>query len=221
LAPVAAILGACLVWAVPAGAASFAPRVKARITDHHVGRGAHPGLEVTIRQRRGETPLRTVVLLLPRDVRPTTATLKRTCPLERVRADTCPRRSRLGWAKAISSSLPKPLQGPVILAEPEKPPEGKLGIGLPNLLIQLHAGPLELELVAEQRYGTTGRLRTLMRHLPAVPVQRFTLRFRSLRDGPLVNPRPLCGHRRQRLDVRLTAHDGTTVRRKPHLRVPC
>ncbi len=219
--PIAAVAAASLLLVPAADAARFAPRVSARITDHHVAKGAHPGLEVTIRQRRGETPLRTTVVLLPRDIRPTTATLKRTCKLARVRAGRCPARSQLGTAAAVSSALPEPLRGPVVLAEPETPPEGKLGIGLPNLLIHLRAGATELQLVAQQRYGATGRLRTLMRDLPPVPVQRFTLRFFSLRDGPLVNPRALCGHRRQRLDVRLTAQDGRTVRRKPHLRVPC
>jgi hypothetical protein len=219
--PVVAVAAAGLLLAPTAHAARFAPRVSARITDHHVAKGAHPGLSITIRQRRGETPLRTAVVLLPRDIRPTTATLKRTCKLAQVQAGRCPARSRLGSATAVSSALPEPLRGPVVLAEPQMPPEGRLGIGLPNLLIKLHAGATRLQLVAEQRYGATGRLRTLMRNLPPVPVQRFTLRFRSLRDGPLVNPRRLCGHRRQRLDVRLTAQDGRTVRRKPHLQVPC
>lgn len=210
-----------LAAAAPAHAARFAPRVSAKITNHQLGKREHPSIAVTIRQRRGETPLRTVALLLSRDVRPTVATLKRTCSLRRRRAGTCPSRSRLGSATAVSSSLPATLHGPVILAEPETPPEGTLGIGLPDLLVQLHGGGAELELVAEQRYGATGRLRTLFRGLPAVPVQRFTMRFRSLKDGPLVNPRKLCGHKRQRLDVRLTAQDGRTVRRKPHLQVPC
>jgi len=220
LHPAAAVAVACLLLTAPAQAARFAPRVSATVTDHRVGQGEHPSLAVTIRQRRGEPPLRTVALLLSRDVRPTTATLKRTCSIERRRAGTCPRRARLGSATAVSSALPTTLRGPVILAEPETPPEGQLGIGLPDLLVQLRGGAASLQLVAEQRYGATGRLRTLFRGLPPVPVQRFTLRFRALRDGPLVNPRGLCGHRRQRLDVRLTAQDGRTVRRKPHLRVP-
>jgi hypothetical protein len=116
-----------------------------------------------------------------------------------------------GHAKATSPLLEGNLKGPVYLTSSSNQ--------LPDLLVNLR-GQVNIWLrgVISAKHG---RLRTVFRRVPDLPVKKFTLEMNGGKRGLLINTQNLC-KRTQRAKVNLRAQNGRKVKNtKLRLKTPC
>jgi hypothetical protein len=127
-----------------------------------------------------------------------------------VPGEHCPAGSRIGFARAATPLLDKPLEGPVYLRSSSHK--------LPDIVAALH-GQIDIELdgrVSSYRQ----RLRTTFSTVPDAPVSKFTLALDGGRKGLLENSADLCGHIR-RASVQITGQNGKQANQSPVLSIPC
>jgi hypothetical protein len=192
----------------------FRPRISARFTGRRQVRpGRHPGLQVRVRQGRGQANLRNVAFTLPARVSLDIEALPDPCTRAQLATMSCPADSRVGTARAVTSLLSRPLTGPVHLVQ------GAGAGGLPALAAILRG---EVTIVLEGRTAfVRGRTRNTFAAIPDVPITDFRLNLAGGRNG-ILSParRSLCA-RGQFANVRMVGQNGK--RRQSRLRVgtPC
>jgi hypothetical protein len=125
-------------------------------------------------------------------------------------ANTCPKGSIYGKAKAITPLLDKPLEGPVYLRSSSNP--------LPDLVADLN-GQIHVALVGRVD-SVKGGIRNSFEAVPDAPVSKFTLSLPAGRKGLLENSTNIC-RGTHKANAKFTAHNGKVLVLKPALQAKC
>jgi hypothetical protein len=195
--------------AADCAALRFKPRLALRLSGG-LARNGHPSLRAVLRPRRGQASIRDAAFTLPAGQLLDLHRLRALCP-RRLSPERCPRASRLGRVRLLSPHLDGRLAGPIYLREPTR--------GLPDLIADLHSGPLRI-LLRGYTAAPRNRLRIRLRALPDVPLNRAVITLAGGRRGILVNSESLCGTRRRARGT-LSAHNGKRRLFRPKLRLSC
>ncbi|MDW5598531.1 hypothetical protein VSS74_29490 [Conexibacter stalactiti] len=141
-----------------------------------------PGIEVTataaaassaaLRVRVTQTPeqahARSIAVTLPTSLTARLETLRSPCTLEQATAGSCPARTRIGTATAITPVLATPLSGPVYMI--------RGGNRLPDLLVQLR-GAVAIDLRGTVVITRKQQIRSTFGQIPDVALTSFDLRL--------------------------------------------
>jgi len=180
----------------------FRPKLSLRLRGE-TERGGNPALRATLRMpRRGANLARTAVTM-PRSAFLDQAHIRTICTRVQFAAKACPGGSVYGGAKAWSSLLAEPLEGPVYLRSSAH--------RLPDLVAVLRgpaSQPVEIHL-AGRIDSARGAIRATFESIPDAPVSRFVLAMRGGRKGLLQNSTDLCA-RSHRATLKTDAHNGKT-----------
>jgi hypothetical protein len=106
------------------------------------------------------------------------------CTRPQFAANSCPKGSIYGKARAITPLLDQPLEGPVYL----RANGGERD--LPDLVADLK-GQIEIELVGYID-SVDGGIRTRFQNVPDAPVSKFVLEMKGGKKSLLVNSRNIC-----------------------------
>jgi hypothetical protein len=116
--------------------------------------------------------------------------LNKICSSAQFSADTCPKGSVYGHARAFTPLLPEPLEGPVYLRSSENPAR----FPLPDLVASLHGdGGITINVVGHIS-SHNGGMRATYEGLPDAPASRFVLTLDGGDKGLLQNSENLCVH---------------------------
>lgn len=186
-------------------ALAFAPSLRARLT-RATKAGGRPGLRASLKLAPAGASMARAQLTLPATEQLSPAATPAPCDDT---APACARGRVVGKASARSPLLEQPLRGPVYL---------RAGAAGPELVLAL-GGPLSIE--ARGRLGlAAGRPWVSFSGLPDLALERLTVSLRGGAGGLLANRIDLCGQS-ARLAVRLTAHNGKVLSRRPRLASGC
>ncbi len=125
--------------------------------------------------------------------------------------EKCPPGSILGFAKAATPLLDKPLEGPVYLRSTGR-------AGLPDIVAALN-GQIDIALDGHVD-SVGGRLRTTFETVPDAPVTKFTLSLDGGRKGLIENSPGLCAHTLH-VTAAISGQNGKTANQNPVLSTPC
>ncbi len=152
------------------------------------------------------------VVTLPHSEFLDNAHIKSPCTRVQFNADQCPSGSVIGYAKAETPLLEKPLEGPVYLRA--NGGERKL----PDIVAALR-GQIDINLVGYVE-STHGQLRTAFETPPDAPVSKFGLTLDGGKKGILINSVNLCD---QPLHViaNITGQNGLSANQSPELETQC
>lgn len=192
---------------------SYAPTIDATL-----GGGAeetlengHPTLSTTVGSQLGNGNTQGLELTLPDGLSIDVDRIKRSCPLARYEAGTCPDEAIIGDAVAITPLLPVPLRGAVTFVSVP-------GTPLPELRIDLK-GPISITLAGKIRQEGT-RLVAEVSGLPDTPLSRFALTLAGGDRGLLQASRDLCSTDELPLDAAFHSFTGTTSTRTVNPEIP-
>ncbi len=195
----------------------FAPKFAARLTGstNHTG---YPSLHTVLTYPKGGpySNVARVTATLPHSEFLAQSHLKNPC-LKAVFAEgsalgqKCPPDTDIGFAKAESPLLEKPLEGPVYLRTAP-------GRHLPDIVAALN-GQIDVALVGHVE-SVPGKLRTTFETVPDAPVSRFTLTLDGGSKGLISNSENLCAAT-QHVSIQITAQSGKTANQNPVLETPC
>jgi hypothetical protein len=168
--------------------------------------GFKPKLALSLKggTKRGDTPAFKALLTYPKGAYANIASAQVTLPhsvfLEQSHIKTictrvqfaagggngeqCPAASIYGKAKAVTPILSDPLEGPVFLRSSSH--------NLPDLVVALHNGQINIDLVGRIDSVKGGRIRNTFEAVPDAPVTSFTLEMQGGKKGLLVNSTNLC-----------------------------
>jgi hypothetical protein len=191
----------------------FAPKLTTQVsgsTNHN----GNPALktELTFPQTGPNANVSRVSVTLPHSEFLDNAHIKSPCTRVQFSAAQCPPGSQLGFAKAETPLLEKPLEGPVYLRA--NGGERKL----PDIVAQLK-GQIDIQLVGFVE-SVHGQLRTTFQTVPDAPVSRFTLNLDGGNKGLLVNSINLCSAT-EHVNVQIDGQNGKTANQNPVLETPC
>jgi len=128
--------------------------------------------------------------------------------------EKCPAGSVIGFARAETPLLEKPLEGPVYL---RSAPENKSG--LPDLVAALN-GQIDITLDGKISTAQGNRIRTTFATVPDAPVSHFTLSLDGGSKGLLENSTNLCA-RPLHASAAIAGQNGMSANQNPLLRAPC
>lgn len=192
-------------------ALGFSPRIRASLGARGKTRiRSHPPLTTTITMPDGQSGIKRARVLLPRALATNLRAVGAACEQADFDAGRCSDNAKGGTAKAFSPFVDGPLTGPVWLVKRER---GRL----PKLVAQL-GGALRIDLVGYPQVGSRGKIATVFKDLPDVPVTRFTLKLHSGRFGWLSAVENLCS-RGLVLPTGFRAWNGKLVRQRADLPV--
>lgn len=194
-------------------------------------RAKNPKLRAVVLPHAGDANFARVATILPRSLILDQSNLSKVCTRVQFAANDCPKKSIYGNARAFTSLLDKPVEGPVYLRSSDNP--------LPDLVADLH-GQVDVELDSRTD-SVHGRIRNTFDATPDVPVSKLILTLRGGKKGLLVNSRNQCPRKRahgkggaarqskahgkprkgQRAIVRFKAQNGKKLNLRPRLRAPC
>jgi hypothetical protein len=162
-------------------------------------RNDHPTLKSTITYPKGSyANIAKAVVTLPPSEQIDNAHIQNPCTRVQFNAHQCPPGSILGYAKAFSPLLDKPLEGPVYFRS-----NGGERL-LPDIVADLN-GQLHVVAVGFVK-SVHARIRTTFAAVPDAPLSKFTLNLKGGKKGLLVNNRDICAQR-YRVGIKLTAHN--------------
>jgi hypothetical protein len=169
-------------------------------------RGDYPALTAVVKARKRDANIGRVSVALPHSAFLAQEHLETICTRKQFAADTCPKGSVYGKARAFTSLLDKPLEGPVYLRSSNNP--------LPDLVVAL-GGELDVELSGRIDSKNEG-LRTTFDQVPDAPITKFVLKMKGGAKGLLVNSENTC-RGKNRAVVQMQAQSGRVVRLRPKL----
>ena len=197
----------------------FAPQLSMGFsgsTDH----GGNPSLHTTLSNPGGspDANISRVAVTLPPTELIDNAHLQNPCTRVQFAqgstpGEDCPSGSVIGFAKAQTPLLEKPLEGPVYL---RSDPENKSG--LPDIVAALNG---QIDITLDGKVSTVHKaIRTTFEAVPDAPVSNFTLNLDGGRRGLLQNNTSLCLHPLHAA-VDISGQNGKTANQDPLLRTPC
>lgn len=161
----------------------FAPRLDARLTGE-IEPGGHPGMNVTVVTRPGDSTLRRAEVLLPEGVAADLKNVQISCARADFDAVRCPANTKVGNVAARVSITDEVIPGDVYLVK--VPGETLPGLGL-NF-----TGRFAQRLMSVVKISSTGRLITRFDTIPDLPLTAFNIDVKSAADGPLQLPPGEC-----------------------------
>jgi hypothetical protein len=173
-------------------------------------RGEHPALRALLKARPGDANIARAQVTLPRSEFLDQGHIRTVCTRVQFAADSCPKGSIYGQAKAITPLLDQPLSGPVYLRSSSNK--------LPDLVADLD-GQVEVELVGRID-SVRGGIRTTFASVPDAPVSRFVLTMQGGKKGLLVNSTDIC-EGSHRATVKMDAQSGRIADSRPVVRAGC
>jgi hypothetical protein len=193
---------------------TFGPKLSIKLTGSTKQAG-DPALTATLAAKPGEANISRTRVTLPPTELIDNAHIGNVCTRVRFNegetpGKNCPPSSVLGFAKAITPLLDRPLEGPVYLRAS--------GRAVPDIVAALNG---QIDIVLDGRVDSVhGRLRTSFETVPDAPVSKFTLHFDGGSKGLLENSPKLCAHV-QHFTAVFIAQNGKTADQKPLLKTPC
>jgi hypothetical protein len=170
------------------GKLGFEPKLKLRLSGA-TRRSGHPALRAVLTYPKGMSSanIARAQVGLPHSEFLDQGNIKTVCTQPRLAADTCPKKSIYGFAKAWSPLLGKPLEGPVYLG---------VGFGnkLPDLVADLNG---QIRVLVHGKVDTDGQegLRNTFEAIPDAPISRFVLQLKGgPKKGLLENSENICRH---------------------------
>lgn len=171
-----------------------------------------PALHTVLTANPGEANIAEVQVTLPHSEFLDNAHIQSPCTRVQYAAQQCPPDSVIGFAKADTPLLEKPLEGPVYLRS------GGNNRKLPDIVAALN-GQIDITLVGHVE-SVPGRLRTTFSTVPDAPISKFTLSLDGGNKGLLENGTNLCAQT-LRASVDLAGQNGKTANQNPVLETPC
>jgi hypothetical protein len=139
------------------------------------------------------------------------AHLQAPCTLKQFAEKTCPPSTVIGFAKADTPLLDRPLEGPVYLRNgPHK---------LPDIVAALSGQIGEIDLVGRVD-SINNRLRTTFGAVPDAPISHFTLSLDGGHRGLIESTEGLCVMQ-QRADVQMVGQNGKVIKARKKIQLPC
>jgi hypothetical protein len=153
----------------------FRPGFKVRTEASHSRRNG-ASLHVVVKSASGQANIREVRVELPKSLPSRLSTLNHACPdAVFIRNPAgCSAQSRVGYARALTSVLPVPLEGPAYFVS-----HG--GEKFPELVVVLQGDGVTIDLAGETFISKSGVTSSTFRQVPDVPVSTFEL---TLPQGP-------------------------------------
>jgi hypothetical protein len=133
------------------------------------------------------------------------------CTRVQFAAQSCPKASIYGKAKAITPLLDQPLEGPVYLRSSSHE--------LPDLVAALN-GQIDVVLAGRVDTGKGGGIRNTFEAVPDAPVSKFVLEMQGGKKGLLVNSENIC-RKTQKASVSFTAQNGDALSLTPTIKNSC
>ncbi|HKF83242.1 MAG TPA: hypothetical protein VKB23_09825 [Solirubrobacterales bacterium] len=187
----------------------FRPKLKLRLFGK-TQRAKHPKLRAVLEARGKDANIRKTSVALPHALFLDQASLAKVCTRVQFAAESCPKKSIYGKARAFTPLLGKPVEGPVYLRSSNNT--------LPDMVAHLK-GQVDIDLVGRID-SFKGGIRTTFGRVPDVPVTKFVLTLPGGKKGLLVNSRSLCAKPVKAI-IRIKAQNGRKANSKPKLRTPC
>lgn len=206
------------------GRLPLAPKLDMRfVGSKQVAKGKHPGLEVTMTQRSGESGLKSVEVALPLSVALDPQNAKALCSPADAARRACPQASIVGHAEARTPILSEPLKGDVFFVEGVRTSStGRQIKTLPKLLITLR-GAVALDLEADSKVRNR-KLVSTFGFIPDAPLDSFRLTIDGGKNGILestgTNGRTLC-HSTQEMETRIQGQTGKRIEPDFRIATPC
>ncbi len=193
----------------------FAPKLTLKLTGSTKQAG-NPALTATLTAKPGEANISRAQVTLPPTELVDNAHIRNICTRVQFNegktpGEKCPPGSILGFAKADTPLLEKPLEGPIYLRSTGR-------AGLPDIVVALNG---QIDIVLVGRVDSVHRsLRTTFETVPDAPVTKVLLRFDGGERGLIENSPRLCAHT-QHFTAAITGQNGMTANRRPVLSTPC
>lgn len=162
----------------------FKPKLRLALTGA-MGRTGNPALSAKLTMPPHGANIKRVRVTLPMGEQIDNAHINNPCTRVQFNEEACPPKSVLGFARAMSPLLDKPLEGPVYFRS-----NGGARL-LPDLVADLR-GQIHLTLVGYID-SKNERIRSTFAVVPDAPVSKFTLHLYGGNRGLLTNSRSLCG----------------------------
>jgi hypothetical protein len=169
-------------------------------------RASYPALTAILKARKGDANIAFTSVALPHSEFLAQEHIGTICTRVQFAADTCPKKSVYGKAKAFTPLLDKPLSGPVYLRSSNHP--------LPDVVAKL-GGQLEIDLVGRVD-SVHGGIRTTFESVPDAPVSKFVLQMKGGAKGLFTNSTDIC-RGSHRATVAMRAQNGRAVTLRPAL----
>jgi DNA-binding beta-propeller fold protein YncE len=167
------------------GALPFKPKLTLSLKGA-TRRGGTPALRAVLRMPPGGANVARAQVTLPHSEFIDNAHLRNICTRVQFGEGACPAGSAIGFARAETPLLEKPLEGPVYLM-------GGFGHTLPDLAVDLN-GQIRAFLHAKIDRGKGGGLRSTFEVVPDAPVSKFVLSMDGGKRGLLENSENICSH---------------------------
>lgn len=189
----------------------FKPKLNLRLKGG-TKRGAHPALRATLTYPKGAgyANIKKAVVTLARSSFLEQAHIRTVCTRVQFAAESCPKGSVYGKARAFTPLLDEPLEGPVYLRSSSNP--------LPDMVIALK-GLVDFNLVGRID-SVNASIRATFATVPDAPVSKFVLNMQGGKKGLIVNSRNLCAHK-SRAHSELTAQNGALLDTRPVVKPRC
>ena len=187
----------------------FAPKLSFRYKGK-THRSAHPAVTATLKTHKDDANIGKAVVTLPKTQFLEQGHIRTICTRVQYAANTCPKASVYGYAKAWTPLLEKPLQGPVYLRSSSNT--------LPDLVADLN-GQIEIDL-SGRIDSVNERMRVTFAAVPDAPVSKFVLRMQGGKKGLLVNNTELC-EAKPRVSAVFTGQNGKRSVANPLVKVDC
>ena len=152
-------------------------------------RNSNPALTAVVKARPGDANIGAAKVTLPHSAFLDQSHIKTVCTRVQFNAGpgngaNCPAASVYGKAEAKTPLLDEALKGPVYLRSSSHP--------LPDMVVALHSGKIDINLVGRIDTGKGGGIRSSFESVPDAPVTSFTLQMAGGKKGLIVNSTNLC-----------------------------
>jgi hypothetical protein len=193
----------------------FSPRLAFKLSGSTKQAG-NPSLSATLTAKPGEANIASTVVTLPHTELIDNAHIQNPCTRVQFAeghnpGERCPPGSVLGFARAETPLLAKPLEGPIYLRSTGRS-------GLPDVVAALN-GQIDIALDGHVD-SVGGRLRTTFETVPDAPISKAVLSFDGGRRGLLENSPTVCAQPLH-ITVAITGQNGRTANQSPILQTPC
>jgi hypothetical protein len=162
-------------------ALKFKPRLSLKLRGG-TKRAAYPALTAVLKARVGDANIARTSVALPHSEFLAQEHIQTICTRVQFAAESCPKGSIYGKAKAWTPLLDRPLEGPVYLRSSNHP--------LPDMVAAMD-GQLEIDLVGRID-SKNGGIRTTFDAVPDAPVSKFVLQMKGGAKGLLTNSTDIC-----------------------------
>ena len=189
--------------ATDCNALKFKPKFNVKILGgkNATKRRSHPKLQAILQGRSGDANVARTAFTLPKTTILDQSNIKTICTRVQLSANTCPKGSVYGHAKATSPLIDGQLKGPVYLTSSNNK--------LPDLLVDLQ-GQVNIRLRGVIS-SKGGKLKTTFRTVPDQPVKKFTLEMNGGKKGLLINTSSLCA-KKQKGQLNIKAQNGKQLK---------